>query len=114
MRRTGCTSRPGKGSHETWYCPCGEHHISLATGHREVSPGLIGKLIKTFTCHLGGCGPLLVQRGELYYFAIAYAVGRSLSFSMNTRPTRSTELFGEAICVAPLSTVPFQSGPLRT
>lgn len=50
MRRMGCTSRPGKGSHEMWICPCGDHRMPLATGHREVSPGLVGKLTKTFQC----------------------------------------------------------------
>lgn len=45
-----CTSRPGKASHETWLCPCGLHHVSLPTGHRDISAGLVGKLIKTFTC----------------------------------------------------------------
>lgn len=50
LRRHGCTSRAGRGSHEIWYCPCGAHQVSLPTGHRGISPGLVGKLIRTFEC----------------------------------------------------------------
>ena len=45
----GCTSRPGKGDHEIWYCPCGKHIAVVTTGVR-VSPGVVGDLIKKLTC----------------------------------------------------------------
>jgi hypothetical protein len=45
----GCTSRPGKGDHEVWYCPCGEHIGVVTTGGR-VSPGVVADLIKKLTC----------------------------------------------------------------
>jgi len=46
----GCLSRQGKGSHEVWTCPCGQHQVSLPTGHRVQSPGMVGKAIKSLTC----------------------------------------------------------------
>jgi len=36
----GCASRPGKGDHEIWYCPCGRHQ-TVVTRPGNVSPGLI-------------------------------------------------------------------------
>jgi len=48
--RAGCTSRPGKGSHEMWFCPCGQRHMSVPTGHQQISPGIVAKLIRTLDC----------------------------------------------------------------
>jgi hypothetical protein len=45
----GCTSRPGKGDHEVWYCPCGEHIAVVTTGGR-ISPGVVGDVIKKLAC----------------------------------------------------------------
>jgi hypothetical protein len=45
----GCTSRPGKGDHEIWYCPCGEH-IAVVTTGGTVSAGVVGDVIKKLSC----------------------------------------------------------------
>jgi hypothetical protein len=45
----GCTSRPGKGDHEVWYCPCGGH-MAVVTTAGAVSPGVVGDMIKKLTC----------------------------------------------------------------
>lgn len=45
----GCRSKPGKGSHEKWYCPCGEH-MAVVTRHNTVSPGVIADTIKKLAC----------------------------------------------------------------
>ena len=45
----GCTSKPGKGDHEKWYCPCGEH-VAVVTKPGEVSPGVISDTIKKLEC----------------------------------------------------------------
>lgn len=45
----GCTSRPGKGDHEMWYCPCGKHMAVIVTA-RVVSPGVCADAIKKLEC----------------------------------------------------------------
>ena len=45
----GCTSRPGKGDHIVWYCPCGEH-VAVATSTRIVSPGVVGDIMTKLAC----------------------------------------------------------------
>lgn len=45
----GCTWRDGKGSHVVWYCPCGQHLVPVQR-HREVSPGVVGDVIKKLAC----------------------------------------------------------------
>lgn len=45
----GCTSRPGKGDHVVWYCPCGEH-VAVATKARLVSPGVVGDILTKLAC----------------------------------------------------------------
>jgi len=45
----GCTYRPGKGDHEAWYCPCGQH-IAVTTNGRKVSSGVVADLIKKLAC----------------------------------------------------------------
>lgn len=45
----GCTSKPGKGDHEKWYCPCGKH-IAVVTKPGTVSPGVVADAIKKFDC----------------------------------------------------------------
>jgi predicted RNA binding protein YcfA (HicA-like mRNA interferase family) len=49
LRRQGCTSRPGKGDHEIWTCPCGKHQ-GVVTRPGEVSSGVVGDLIKKLEC----------------------------------------------------------------
>jgi hypothetical protein len=46
---SGCRWTQGKGDHEKWYCPCGEHMAVVATA-RVVSPGVVGDLIKKLAC----------------------------------------------------------------
>jgi len=49
LRRNGCTSRPGKGDHEKWYCPCGKHMMVITT-KRTVSPGLVRQALSRLEC----------------------------------------------------------------
>lgn len=41
----GCFSKPGKGDHEKWYCPCGLH-MAVITKPGTVSPGVVADTIK--------------------------------------------------------------------
>lgn len=45
----GCTSKQGKGDHEKWYCPCGQH-MTVVTQSRTVSPGLVNQAVKRMEC----------------------------------------------------------------
>ena|SRR5216684_4681919 len=45
----GCTSRPGKGDHVVWYCPCGGH-IAVAVKARVVSPGVVQDIVTKLAC----------------------------------------------------------------
>lgn len=45
----GCTSRPGKGDHEKWYCPCGQH-MAVVTRPGDVSKGVVGDIVKKLGC----------------------------------------------------------------
>ena len=49
LRREGCSSRPGKGDHEVWTCPCGEH-LAVVTRPGEVSPGVVADSLKKLKC----------------------------------------------------------------
>lgn len=49
LRAQGCTSKQGKGDHEKWYCPCGEH-IAVITRGGEVSAGVVADTIKKMEC----------------------------------------------------------------
>lgn len=44
-----CTSKPGKGDHEKWYCPCGQH-MTVITRPGVVSPGLVRTAIDRMKC----------------------------------------------------------------
>ncbi len=45
----GCQSKPGKGDHEKWYCPCGQH-IAVVTRGGTLSAGVVGDTIKKLAC----------------------------------------------------------------
>ena len=49
MRRLGCTSRSGKGDHEKWICPCGQH-MTVVTRPGIVSPGVVRAAIDRLAC----------------------------------------------------------------
>lgn len=49
MRAQGCVAKPGKGDHERWFCPCGQH-VAVVTKPGEVSPGVVGDAIKKMKC----------------------------------------------------------------
>ena len=49
MHRQGCTSKPGKGDHEKWYCPCGAH-MTVVTKPGVISPGLVRQAIDRLAC----------------------------------------------------------------
>lgn len=49
LRQQGCTSRPGKGDHEKWFCPCG-HHMTVVTRSPTVSPGVVRQAIARLEC----------------------------------------------------------------
>jgi len=45
----GCVPQQGKGDHEKWYCPCGQH-IAVVTQGGTVSPGVVADTIKKLNC----------------------------------------------------------------
>lgn len=45
----GCSPKQGKGDHEKWYCPCGDH-IAVVTRSRIVSPGVVADTVKKLAC----------------------------------------------------------------
>jgi hypothetical protein len=45
----GCIMKQGKGDHEKWYCPCGQH-MAVITHTREISPGVIADTIQKMKC----------------------------------------------------------------
>ena len=45
----GCTWKDGKGDHEKWFCPCGEH-IAVVTTGRKVKAGVVGDTIGKLSC----------------------------------------------------------------
>jgi hypothetical protein len=49
LGKCGCTSRPGKGDHVVWYCPCGRH-IAVAVKARVVSPGVVHDIVTKLAC----------------------------------------------------------------
>lgn len=49
LSRHGCTSRPGKGDHVVWHCPCGAH-VAVAVRARVVSPGVVRDIIIKLAC----------------------------------------------------------------
>jgi len=49
LRRHGCTSTMGKGDHEKWYCPCGQH-MTVITRSPTVSPGVVRQAIARMAC----------------------------------------------------------------
>jgi len=49
LREQGCTSAMGKGDHEKWFCPCGQH-MTVITKTREVSPGLVRQAQERMKC----------------------------------------------------------------
>ena len=63
-----------------------------------------------FNCYWPGCQP--PSGVSCICFESSKAVDRSLSFSTSTRPSTSTELFGEGICVNPVGACPFHRGPV--
>lgn len=49
LRAAGCTSKPGKGDHEKWYCPCGQH-MAVITRPGTVSPGVVAQAMRNLKC----------------------------------------------------------------
>ena len=49
LKSLGCTNRPGKGDHEVWVCPCGQHR-AVVTKPGEISAGVVRDLIRKFIC----------------------------------------------------------------
>lgn len=49
LRAGGCIARAGKGDHEKWYCPCGQH-IAVVTKPGIVSAGVVGDTVKKLAC----------------------------------------------------------------
>ena len=45
----GCTSKPGRGPHVKWTCPCGKHTANIPR-HRHISPGVVGDTIRRMEC----------------------------------------------------------------
>jgi predicted RNA binding protein YcfA (HicA-like mRNA interferase family) len=49
LREQGCTMRQGRGSHERWTCPCGQHKTALKRD-TEVSAGVVRSIIRDLAC----------------------------------------------------------------
>lgn len=49
LRRQGCTKLRDSGDHTVWVCPCGSHIVPLPR-HTEISPGVVGSIMKRLTC----------------------------------------------------------------
>lgn len=49
LLRQDCTPKQGKGDHEKWYCPCGQH-IAVVTQGGQVSSGVVADTIKKLPC----------------------------------------------------------------
>lgn len=45
----GCRPEMGKGDHEKWFCPCGQH-MTVVTKPGDVSPGLVRQAIQRLEC----------------------------------------------------------------
>lgn len=44
-----CTPKEGKGDHQKWYCPCGQH-MAVVVEARVMSPGVVRDTIKKLPC----------------------------------------------------------------
>lgn len=55
LRAHGCTeaTNSGRGDHVKWICGCGKHSTALPR-HRQVTPGVVGAIIKHMECLPGG------------------------------------------------------------
>lgn len=53
MRAIGARVKRGKGDHEKWFCPCGQH-IAVVTKPGTVSPGVVADVITKFKCQPKG------------------------------------------------------------
>ena len=49
LKKNGCTPRAGKGDHEVWKCPCGQH-IAVIVKPGVNSPGVVRDTIKKMEC----------------------------------------------------------------
>lgn len=49
LRNQGCTSKAGKGDHEKWYCPDGDH-MAVIVRKRIVSQGVVHDTVKKLSC----------------------------------------------------------------
>ncbi|WP_363319953.1 type II toxin-antitoxin system HicA family toxin [Nocardiopsis exhalans] len=51
LKEQGCAQPPGsgRGSHEKWNCPCGQHR-AIIPRHGDISPGVIADTIKRMQC----------------------------------------------------------------
>lgn len=49
LRKLGCTFRQGKGDHEVWSCPCGQHSATLVHD-TTVSQGVVVDAVRKLAC----------------------------------------------------------------
>jgi len=49
LSAAGCTAKQGKGDHEKWFCPCGQH-MTVITKPGIVSPGLVRQAVQRLSC----------------------------------------------------------------
>ena len=49
LKRHGCVIRRRKGSHEVWYCPCG-NHMTVLVSKDDVSPGVLRQAVARLEC----------------------------------------------------------------
>ncbi|WP_448222797.1 type II toxin-antitoxin system HicA family toxin [Gordonia iterans] len=46
LKKAVFTRTDGKGSHATYRCPHGRVPVTVPDGHREISPGVLRKILK--------------------------------------------------------------------
>lgn len=55
LKKAGFTNRPGKGSHTVWTCAHSRYSVSVATGHRTISPGVRQQVDKAIAACEANC-----------------------------------------------------------
>lgn len=49
LGQCGCTMRQGKGDHEKWYCPDGDHMVPIPHS-QQISPGVLRDVVRKLAC----------------------------------------------------------------
>lgn len=50
MKQTGATMRPGRNGHDVWYCPCGQHTLTVAANHVTIATTVVKTTATRMPC----------------------------------------------------------------